>query len=723
MATLSTPHDSPAPSSTYLRAGLHEHALACVDQGWAVFPLVPNTKRPLTDNGFKDASKDIAQIQKWWTEHPNANVGLATGKMSGIVAVDVDVKEGAKGRESISQLKGLPPTLTVSTPSGGWHLYYTCPPEGLRSRVGVLPGIDVRGDGGYVVASGSLIDGKPYEYQDAEAHLVSLPADIVGVFNRTNGSRPRSAGPIIKDSIPEGTRNSTLASLAGTMRRRGLGIDEITAELKAINAKRCVPPLSDKDVEAIAASIARYPDSKGEGAQTDDQSEAEQPMPSGFSDDALAAEFTAKHGEDLRYVAAWGYWLHWDGSCWRRETTLRAFDSARLICRGISADCDDLKIAARITSASTVAAVERLARADRRHAATIEQWDANPWLLNTQGSVVDLQTGEVRVNMRADFMTKIALATPVGSMDKQQPLLWLAFLNDVTNGDTDLQAYLARVAGYALTGVTTEHALFFFFGTGANGKSVFLNTLAAILGDYATNAPMDTFMESKSDRHPTDLAGLRGARLVTAIEVENGRRWAESKIKSLTGGDKISARFMRQDFFEYVPQFKLLIAGNNKPSIRDVDEAMKRRMHLIPFTVTIPPHRRDHGLAQKLLAEKDGILRWAIDGCLAWQREGLKPPARVIEATEEYLEAEDAMGRWLEENCDRNPSARTTTNDLFTSWKTWSDHGGEYVGTIRKFSEDVAKRGFARWKSGSLKGFRGIALKDQEVEEVQVETL
>jgi putative DNA primase/helicase len=298
-----------------------------------------------------------------------------------------------------------------------------------------------------------------------------------------------------------------------------------------------------------------------------------------------------------------------------------------------------------------------------------------------------------------------------------KPLGWLGFLNDVTDGDRALQEYLQRVAGYALTGETTEYALFFFFGTGANGKSVFLNTLAAVMGDYATNAPMDTFLESKNDRHPTDLAGLRGARLVTSIEVEKGRRWAEAKIKSLTGGDKISARFMRQDFFEYTPQFKLLIAGNNKPSIRDVDEAMKRRMHLIPFTVTIPPHRRDPQLAKRLLAEKDGILRWAIDGCLAWQREGLKPPARVVAATEEYLEAEDALGRWLEEACDRLPSANTTTNELFASWKTWTERSGEYMGTMRKFSEDLAKRGLPRWRSGSLRGFAGIALKDQATQE------
>lgn len=180
-----------------------------------------------------------------------------------------------------------------------------------------------------------------------------------------------------------------------------------------------------------------------------------------------------------------------------------------------------------------------------------------------------------------------------------------------TGGDKELQSYLQRMVGYALTGSTQEHALFFLYGTGANGKSVFVNTLATILGDYATNAPMDTFMETRTDRHPTDMAGLRGARFVAAIETEQGKRWAESKLKNLTGGDKISARFMRQDFFEFFPQFKLFVAGNHKPAIRNIDEAMKRRLHLIPFTITVPPERRDKNLQQKLLAERDGILAWA----------------------------------------------------------------------------------------------------------------
>ena len=289
----------------------------------------------------------------------------------------------------------------------------------------------------------------------------------------------------------------------------------------------------------------------------------------------------------------------------------------------------------------------------------------------------------------------------------------LQFIDEVTGGDQALQAYLQRMVGYALTGATQEHALFFLYGTGANGKSVFVNTLATILGDYATNAPMDTFMETRTDRHPTDMAGLRGARFVAAIETEQGRRWAESKVKNLTGGDKISARFMRQDFFEFFPQFKLFVAGNHKPAIRNIDEAMKRRLHLIPFTITVPPERRDKHLQQKLLAERDGILAWAVQGCLDWQRHGrLDPPQRVVEATEEYFEAEDALGRWLDERCVREANAKSLTAELFNDWKQWAEAAGEFTGSQKRFADLLLTRGLDKWRNGmGLRGFQGLGLK------------
>ncbi len=420
------------------------------------------------------------------------------------------------------------------------------------------------------------------------------------------------------------------------------------------------------------------------------------------TDDALALSFTSRYADDWRYCAAWGKWLLWTGARWLSDDTLLVHHLIRSICREAAVKVDSHRLAAKLLASSTVGGVERMARTDRRHASTSDEWDADLFTLNTPGGVVQLATGLLRPHDRADRMTKMATATPRGECS-----LWLAFLADVTGGDAELQEYLQRMVGYCLTGVTSAHALFFLYGTGANGKSVFANVISTILGDYASTAPMDTFVETRGDRHPTDLAGLRGARFVTAIETEQGRRWNESKVKAITGGDKVSARFMRQDFFEYTPQFKPVIVGNHKPAIRNIDEAMKRRLHLIPFTVTIPPEKRDGKLTEKLLAERDGIMAWAVQGCLAWQSEGLKPPACVVSATEEYFESEDALGQWIEERCLLGGSHREGVSELFSDWREWAERAGEYVGSIKRFSELMATRKFEKCRL--TKGARGIA--------------
>ena len=428
------------------------------------------------------------------------------------------------------------------------------------------------------------------------------------------------------------------------------------------------------------------------------------------TEDGLAIAFTRRYGEDWRYCAQWGKWLVWTGVRWNPDQILYVMHLSRGVCRVAAALAATPRLKARLASSSTFGAVERIARSDPIHASSAEEWDADAWALNTPGGVVDLRTGALRAHERRSRMTKITTAT-VAAGEYACPI-WRLFLNDVTGTDVDQIAYLQRAVGYCLTGVTSEHALFFLYGTGANGKSVFVNVIATILGDYATNAPMDTFMESRSDRHPTDLAGLRGARFVAAIETEQGRRWNESKLKAITGGDKVSARFMRQDFFEYLPQFKLVIAGNHKPSIRNVDEAMKRRLHLIPFTVTIPPERRDPRLTEKLLQERDAILAWAIEGCQLWQRQGLKPPHSVVQATEEYFEGEDALGRWIEERCVCHANAKALTIELFQDWKQWAEAAGEFVGSIRRFSDTLLARRFDKWRNGmGARGFIGIGLK------------
>ncbi len=430
------------------------------------------------------------------------------------------------------------------------------------------------------------------------------------------------------------------------------------------------------------------------------------------SGDALALSFAQQYQDDWRFVSAWGQWMMWDGQRWRADNTLAAGDLVRHICRHAALQADNRREALSLASSGMVSGVERLTKLDRRNAGSTDEWDVDPWVINTPGGMVDLRTGQLRPHDRRARMTKVTTATLRDSPSSDSCPHWLRFLAQATGGDQAQIDYLQRVFGYCLTGSTEEHALFFLYGTGANGKSVFVNTLFTLLGDYAANAPMDTFMESRSDRHPTDLAGLRGARFVAATETEQGRRWNESKIKEITGGDRVSARFMRQDFFTYTPQFKLVIAGNHKPAIRNIDEAMRRRLHLIPFTITVPPHERDKHLADKLLTERDGIFSWGVQGCLNWQKQGISPPQCVLDATDEYFESEDALGRWLDERCVLTPGAHSLTTELFNDWKLWAEGAGEFVGTQRRFSDLLLNRGLSKWRnSAGIRGYQGIGLK------------
>ncbi len=423
-------------------------------------------------------------------------------------------------------------------------------------------------------------------------------------------------------------------------------------------------------------------------------------------------DFAARHADTLRYVATRAQWVRYDGCRWAFDETLLAFDLARRICRDAATACNDAREAKFLASAKTVAAVERLAKADRRLASAMEQWDHDDWALNTTAQTFDLRTGSERAVDPADFITK---ATACAAVPQGTPHpLWSKFLDRITNSDTELQAFLQRYVGYCCTGITSQHQFVFGYGTGANGKGTFINTVAKILADYATVADVGTFIASNTERHPTDVAKLHGARLVIAQETEKGRRWDEAKIKAMTGGDKMTARFMRQDFFDFVPKFKLFITGNHKPRLDNVDEAMRRRLLLVPFTVQIPPEERDPDLPGKLKPEWPAILRWMIDGCLEWQRVGLAPPKIVTDATKDYFDDQDVVRQWLDDCTeDGGPYAFTRASELFGSWRQWCDKRNLKPGSGNVLSDALADRGFERKREPGTgqRGFKRLALR------------
>lgn len=410
------------------------------------------------------------------------------------------------------------------------------------------------------------------------------------------------------------------------------------------------------------------------------------------TEDGVALEFTKQYSGKMRFDHDQGRWFEWRGDRWKPDSTHLAYSYCRKLAREKSETMGP-KQRGVMRKAAFAAGVERMARSDRAHAVTSEGWDKDPFLLGCPGMTIDLRTGQHMTPDAAHGITKQAAVAP----ERADCPKWRAFLLEACQGDQDMIRFLQQWAGYCLTGDTREHALLFVYGSGGNGKSVFLETVTYILGEYAATASMDTFTASKHSQHLTFMAMLRGARLVTASETEEGRAWAETKIKQVTGGDKITANFMRQDAFTFTPQFKLTVVGNHKPILRNVDDAARRRFNILPFTVR--PANPDKQLTEKLRAEAPAILQWMIEGCLDWQKNGLVRPQRVIEATTEYFDDQDLTGQWLEENCRVEPenlSLAETPKALFENWRDYAMASGEEPGTQMALLSVLAKRGLTR---------------------------
>jgi len=427
------------------------------------------------------------------------------------------------------------------------------------------------------------------------------------------------------------------------------------------------------------------------------------------TEDAAALEFRDRFSGRLFFDHERQRWLRWDSQRWFIDKTSYVMESVREVIRE-KADDQSSGARVRLGRYSFACGVEKFARSDRTFAVDGSAWDNDPLLLGTPNGTVDLRTGELRPATPDDRITK-ALAT-VPAEHSECPM-WRKFLSEAAGHDADLIRFIQLFCGYCLTGRTNEHVMVFVYGPGGNGKSVFVNTLTGIFGEYCTTAPMDTLISSRSDRHPTEVARLMGARLVTASETEKNHTFAEAKLKALTGGDRIAARFMRQDFFEFVPTCKWVVVGNHKPSLACVDDAIKRRLLIVPL-VRQPAHP-DCDLEEKLKAEWPAILRWMIEGCLDYSANGLVRPATVVAATGEYFENQDLFGQWLDEKCDIDAGNRYVWEpvaDLYVSWNAFGNANGEQPGSKKHFSETMQSRGFRSEKGAKgTRIVRGLRLK------------
>ncbi|MGK9052134.1 phage/plasmid primase, P4 family [Neorhizobium petrolearium] len=431
-------------------------------------------------------------------------------------------------------------------------------------------------------------------------------------------------------------------------------------------------------------------------------------------EEGVIRAFTDKHAHELKFDHHAGRWFRFTGSHWQREETKLAQHYAREVSIELARRNPNAKPLRKV---SVWEAVERASRAVREFAVKSDVWNVDKMLLGTPGGTVDLRTGELRKARPFDHISHVTAVAPI-PLDQFNPQTdcpqWLAFLDEALAGDRDAIRFLQQWGGYSLTGETKEQKLVFVYGPGGSGKGTAINTIADIMGNYAANVGMETLTASKYERHTTELARLQGARMARASETEKGRAWAENRIKNLTGQDTITARFMRQDDFEFRPEFKLTIFGNNRPSLRDVDEAIKRRFLILPFDHQ--PARRDPELPENLKAEWSGILSWLIAGCLDWQANGLVIPRVMDTATRAYFDAEDTFAQWLADCCEVGPEFADTSDNLWDSWSRYAYKLGEDPGTMKgSFAETLSQRGFRPAEKvgpSRKRGYKGLHLRD-----------
>lgn len=678
-----------------------------VEYGWHLLPL--NGKKPLLAHGFKDASNEFAQILRWREEFPGCNWGIATAA-SGLIVLDIDAqRDGYETWDFLRELSGWPSiqTPTVLTGSGGQHLYFN--QNGLHVKSGndlIGNGIDIKASSGYIVVPPSIHpNGTPYEWilSPEEIGLDPFPDWLMHIIQDVDKPHVKSQND---GKILSGTRNSTLTSLAGTMRRRGMTQPAIEAALYVENNERCAPPLPGLEVNKIAFSVAKY-----EPAITTSQHHN--------TDLGNARRLVELHGDDIRFCKDWNTWIFWDGKRWKKDNSGEIERRVHFTIRSMHEEIsrienpDERTYLARWAfnseSRGHIKAMADLARS--LVPICQEELDLDPMLLNVKNGTIDLRTGVIRNHSREDLTTK--LITIDYEPGKECPK-WIDFLKLVTGIDEELMRFIQLAVGYTLSGRTDEHCIFFLYGDGQNGKTTFTETIRHIFGDYAHRTDVEALLltQGRGQGASPYTAALAGARYVLASEIPENRKFNESLIKDLTGGDTVTARFLYGNPFTFKPRFKLWFAGNHKPNVVGTDYGFWRRINVIPFVVTIPESicRPMHDLLEEFKSEAPGILSWAVEGCLEWIRTGLITPTSVENATQEYKSEQDLILQYIEECCDTNINHEVFKDTLFQHFKNWSD-SNNFKEMARKskswFTRQMIKHGFEHSGDGRRK-LRGL---------------
>lgn len=734
-------------------------ALEYAAAGVPVFPVRPRDKQPLVAWG-SEATTDANRVRDLWTRFPGAMVAAPTGKRSGLFVLDTDEKAGRSGSATLSALGFDLPTDAplVRTPSGGRHAFFAWSHDLRNSEGKIGPGVDTRGEGGLVILAPSVrrTDGGAYAFVSdttvaefvAAARACPIPDSLRALLPTTPAVRELPApvaAPELSSTFGTAMLERLKGGVTGAEGRRNVDLygraqavggyvagGEITEEdawnaldamqdasgLPAEEAERAIRngyatglarPIVRPDPQELADKwhepIVDDPDaSPGDGSV--------QVLPNAgdiLTEDVAARLFAERYQGKLRFDHDRGRWYAFDGSRWRMARDGRAYQWTRELIRAL-VRLSKPEVRYTTERAAFAGSVEKFAKVDPLLRCTSDVWDRDPWLLGTPTGTVDLRSGQLRPADPTDGITK---ATSVGPATVNDCPRWLAFLAEAMCGDAELVAYLKAWAGYSLTADTREQKLSFLHGPGGNGKGLFYGALLHVFGEYGKVAPFSTFVASRNEPHPTDLASMLGARLVVASEVDAKQAFAEARIKSLTGGDPIAARFMAKDFFEFQPTAKIMLVGNSLPRFTNVDDAARRRLRIVPFENR--PRTVDMTLTDVFKSEAPGILAWAIEGCLQWQTSGLPYPAAMRSVTDGFFADQDVFGSWIADCCIlAGRGERASTSDLFGSWQAYAKRAGEDPGSLNRFVSVLEQRGFERYRLTAERGFKGIRLRTAE---------
>jgi len=694
--------------------------------------LDPQTKKPI-DAGWPTRSFSLEEI----TQHVErgGNVGMQMGEVSGwLGAVDLDCHEarmlGPQFLPTTLQLrKGeeLPSVLIYRSPGLG-HAQF----RGLDKEVIIDLKASANGKGHQVCVEPSEHPKKgPYKFVNGFAPQMIREVPSQELREKVG---QLAAATLIARALPQRGRHDLALALAGYMLRNGESPEAVYKVLSEAWRVNDAPADGLKDLESIVRDTAKNlkNNSPATGGRTLEEmlpgmpgkiakflgwkqvevKEGRKAYP--LTDLGNSERLVERHGRDLGYVHPWGRFLVYDGTRWRVDDSGAVRRMAKDTVRSIYGEATD---AADEAGRKAIAQHAIRSEARNRIDAMIDlgkdevpvapkQLDADPWKLNVLNGTIDLKTGELLPHSRADLITKLA---PVEYDPDAKAPVFEGFLEAVLPSEA-LRKFVQRAIGYSLTGDISEQSLFFLHGSGANGKTTLMNVVLGLTGEYGKQAAPDLLV-AKRGSHPTELADLFGARYIASTEVEDGARFAESLVKQLTGGDRITARRMRENFWEFYPTHKLWLSANHKPSVKGTDHAIWRRIKTIPFEVTIPKAEQDPRLPELLGEELPGILAWAVRGCLEWQRGGLGEPEEVTQATESYRAEQDVLAAFIEECCVVEAGAWCKFKNLYEAYQAWGAESGEPTETKRRFGNRLTERGFEKGNgTDNVAIRRGLAL-------------